>query len=242
MESPIVNLRAVIFDVYGTLFEVGPAPADAAARWERLWHDRFAAEPRLTLPQFSAACDEIIARENALARSRGIPHPEVCWPAVAAEVLPELRACPSTERDEFLFQQACLWHTARLAAEAPATLRALRERGLLLGIASNAQAYTVRELQEVLAPHYLDLSLFKPDLCFWSFEHGFKKPDPHVFQILTARLAGRGIHPAETLMIGDLLDNDIVPAQACGWQTWLLDANASGQGGGWRALVSRLRL
>ena len=31
-----MTIRAVIFDVYGTLLEVGPAPPDADARWQRL--------------------------------------------------------------------------------------------------------------------------------------------------------------------------------------------------------------
>jgi FMN phosphatase YigB (HAD superfamily) len=237
-----MNLRAVIFDVYGTLLEVGPSPADAALRWERLWRDRWAAPPRLTLAQFSAAGEAIIAREHALARARGIPHPEICWPAVATEVLPEMRACSGVERDEFVFQQACLWHTVRLAAEAPEMLRALRARGCLLGIASNAQAYTLRELHEALTAHGLGLDLFEPDLCFWSFAHGFSKPDPHVFQILNARLAARGIQPTEALMVGDRLDYDVEPARVSGWQTWHLQASPTedaSMAGDWKQLAQR---
>jgi FMN phosphatase YigB (HAD superfamily) len=221
-----VNLRAIIFDVYGTLLAVGPPPTDAPARWDRLCQDAFKAPPRLGLAQFSAACDLAIARQHALARSRGIPYPEVCWPSVVAEALPDLSALSLGDRDEFLYQQACLWHTVRLAAAARETLRDLRARGLLLGLASNAQGYTLRELQEALQPHGLGLDLFEPELCFWSFAHGFSKPDPHVFQILAARLQARGIAPAETLMVGDRLDNDLDPAKAHGWQTWLLGPSA----------------
>lgn len=240
MEHPHLKLRAAICDVYGTLLEVGPAPALAATGWENLWQASFHRPPRLTLAQFSAACDRIVTREHALARGRGIAFPEVCWPAVVAETLPELAALPAGAREEFLFQQARLWHTVRLAAHAPETLRALRQRGWRLGIASNAQAYTWRELHDALAPHGLGLDLFDPHLCFWSFEHGFSKPDPHVFQILTARLAALGICPHETLMVGDRLDNDLTPAQAHGWQTWHLRASPTGGGpgaGDWRQLA-----
>jgi FMN phosphatase YigB (HAD superfamily) len=68
-----VNVRAVIFDVYGTLLEVTPPP-NAAASWERLWRERFAMPSRLTLAQFSAACDAITTREHTAARlaARGI--------------------------------------------------------------------------------------------------------------------------------------------------------------------------
>jgi len=57
--------------------------------------------------------------------------------------------------------------------------------------------------------------------------------------MLTARLEARGISPTETLMVGDRLDNDIEPARAFGWHTWLLAATkpTGGQlGGNWRDL------
>ena len=50
-----MNIRAVIFDIYGTLLEVGPPPPDADARWQRLCRDLLRAEPRLSRLQFSVA-------------------------------------------------------------------------------------------------------------------------------------------------------------------------------------------
>ena len=32
-----MSVRAVVFDVYQTLLEVLPAPADAERRWQKLW-------------------------------------------------------------------------------------------------------------------------------------------------------------------------------------------------------------
>jgi FMN phosphatase YigB (HAD superfamily) len=233
-----VNIRAVIFDIYGTLLEVGPPPSDADARWEQLWRDSFATSPRLALAQFTAACADIVTREHAHGRARGIPFPEVCWAAVAAEALPELRGFSVVERDQFLFQQAQLWHTVRMVAEAAATLHWLKDRPSLLGIASNAQAYTLRELEQALATHALGINLFESHLCFWSFEHGFSKPDPHVFQILTARLAVLGISPREILMVGDRRDNDIEPAKAQGWRTWQFGPAADGDWADLREILS----
>jgi len=228
-----MKIRAVIFDIYDTLLEVFPPRPGAPAAWERLWRQDFRTRPRLSLAQFSAACQRITAREKNRARKRGIPFPEVCWPAVAAEALPGLDRLSPAERDDFLFQQTRQWHTVRLAAGAPVLLRGLRRRGLRLGIASNAQAYTLRELQEALGPHGLGLDLFEPGLCFWSFEHGFCKPDPHVFRILSARLAARNVRPGETLMVGDRLDKDIEPAKAQGWRAWQAGRKA---GEGWAGL------
>ena len=233
-----MNIRAVIFDLYGTLLEVGTCPPDADARWHRLCRDLLRIEPRLSRLEFSVATSQVIARHHQHARARGIRWPEVHWPAVVAEVLPELVRLPRREQEEFLFRQIQTGHTAHVTAETAAGLRWLKERPSLLGIASNAQAYTVRELTEALAAHGLGMDLFERDLCFWSFEHGFSKPDPHVFQLLTVRLAAHGVSPPEILMVGDRLDNDIEPAKAHGWQTWRWGPAADAD---WARLCARWR-
>jgi len=151
----------------------------------------------------------------------------------------ELRPTGWSARDEFLLRQVQASRTIELTAGTAALLRWLRERGLPLGIVSNAQAYTWRELELALAVHGLDLSLFERELCFLSFEHGFSKPDPHVFRILTARLEARGIRPAEILMVGDRLDNDIEPARACGWQTWQRTSPSDGDWAGLRCWLDQ---
>lgn len=236
-----MNIRAVIFDVYKTLLEVGPAPEDAEDRWRLLWREHLHARPRVTLTEFNAACLPIIAREHTTARLAGIPSPEIYWPAVTAEALPELAPLPAAVRDDFLFRHAQMVRTLRLAPASAETLGSLHAGGIPMGIASNAQPYTLREVDAALAVAGLSRELFRADLCFWSFENGFSKPDPHVFRLLTARLAARGIASAETLMVGDRIDNDILPARAQGWQTWHLDPEADGAvGGGWEKLRSWL--
>ena len=229
-----MNIRAVIFDVYGTLLDVGPPPSDADARWQRLCRDLLGAEPRLSRAQFSVASSQAIARHHQAAQARGIPWPEVHWPSIVAEVMPELVRLPPRDQEEFLFHQIQTGHATRMTAETAAALSWLKDRPSLLGIASNAQAYTLRELREALATHALGMDLFERHLCFWSFEHGFSKPDPHVFQILNARLAALGISPAATLIVGDRLDNDIEPAQAHGWRTWQFGLAADGDWAGMR--------
>lgn len=229
-----LTVRAVLFDVYATLLRVSPPPPDADAQWDRLSRDFFGTPPSRSRLEFSVACSQTIARQHAAARARGIPRPEVQWPAIVAEALPDFGRLPPAHQEEFVFRQMQMGRTLSLQDGASEVLTFLRERGCPLGIASNSQAYTLRELCEHLAPVGLSLDLFDPELCFWSFAHGFSKPDPHVFQMLTARLGARGITPGETLMVGDRLDNDIEPARAFGWQTWQLTpvaaAGKSGQG------------
>jgi putative hydrolase of the HAD superfamily len=237
-----MNVRAAIFDVYRTILAAGPPPADAAAGWVALWRDAFGIEPRLGLDAFGAGCERVIVREHAAARSTGIRWPEIYWPDVLLEVVPELASVNDSARDDFMLRQAGLWHTVGLMPGAVETLQGLRTRGVVLGIASNAQPYTLRELDRALAGGGLASDMFAPDLCFWSFAHGFSKPDPHVFRLLSARLRATGISPAETLMVGDRLDNDIEPARAQGWRTWHLDGvSQSGSAGDWTELAQFCR-
>lgn len=230
---------AVIFDVYGTLLEVGPPVAEPETGWTRLHQEFFHCAPRMSRAEFSVASTKVVAREHERARSRGVVHPEILWPSVVAEVLPEWRLLAPREQTEFISRQIQLSHTTSLCSEAAVLLPQLRAAGCLLGIASNAQAYTVRELDWALAESGLDRGrLFEPNLCFWSFEHGFSKPNAHVFQILSARLEARGVQAGETLMVGDRLDHDMEPARRHGWRTWWLTSEAGEPAAGpWSTLA-----
>jgi FMN phosphatase YigB (HAD superfamily) len=239
MEQPHLSIRAILFDVYGTILEVGPPPEDADALWEKLFADWLGGPPPLSRLEFFQCTGQGVARRHLEARARGIQWPEIVWPAVVEEVIPALAHLPARKRDDFILAQMKTGRRLRLAECAADVLRRMNEDGVLLGIASNSQAYTLRELDEALGEAALNLSMFDPALRFWSFENGFSKPDPHVFQLLAARLEARGIRPAETLMVGDRFDNDIEPARACGWQTWHLGPRSPGNlSGSWRELLA----
>lgn len=235
-----MTVRAVIFDVYATILEVTAPPPHAEDLWQELFAEMLSAKPPLTRTQFSVATGQVIARLHAEARAQGIPWPEVLWPRVVMEVLPDLAQLPVHQLDDFLLRQMQMGRTLRLADGAAECLSWLKSAGRMLGIASNSQAYTLRELHQALSNVGLDLSVFERDLCFWSFEHGFSKPDPHVFRILSARLEARGVFRGEALMVGDRLDNDVTPARTQGWQTWLLQAD-SPLGGNFRQLLAALK-
>lgn len=233
--------RAAIFDIYRTVLEVSPPPDDGEVRWAALCRERLGdGAARLTLAEFRVATQAEVAREHAAARVKGVVFPEVDWPSVVRAAMPEVATLDPAEQADFVFRQIALSHTVRLKAGAVDVWRALRERGVLLGIASNAQAYTLRELAEALEGTGAEPAWFEPTLCFWSFEHGFSKPDAQVFRGLTARLRARGIAPDEILMVGDRLDNDIAPAQAQGWRTWRLGEGDGRSGGDWAQLAAAL--
>jgi FMN phosphatase YigB (HAD superfamily) len=217
-----MKIHAVIFDVYNTLLTVEPGQPDVDAGWADLCCNFFQEPPRLTWKELGTACDAEISRRQLQARDMGIRFPEIIWPDIIRTILPEWRRLPSDHQSEFLFRHAQLARSVKINPQAAQTLPWLKQHGILLGILSNAQDYTLRELDQALRAVNLDRSLFEPWLCFWSFENGFSKPDPHCFRLLTQRLSLRHIHPEQTLMIGDRLDNDIEPARRFGIQTWHL--------------------
>lgn len=237
-----MRVRAILFDIYGTIFRVGLPSADADQQWVRLFREELSMDPPMNRLAFAAACSQAVARRHEWARARGVAHPEVNWSAVVQEVLPMLRQLSAPARARFIYRQMQLGRHIELDAGAAETLRKLRDGRWLLGLVSNSQAYTQEELRIWLGGVGMGLDLFHPNLCFYSFEHGFSKPDPHVFQCLTTRLEALGVGPEETLMVGDRLDNDILPARAFGWQTWhLTPQTADGvHGGTWEQLDRHL--
>ena len=238
-----MKIRAVIFDIYKTVLGLDPPPPDAEARWVALWLETFGGPPRFDLGSFRAACDVIIAREHAAARAAGITWPEVYWPDVVAELLPELARSLAKSPAAFMLRHAGLRHTVQLHPVAANMLASLHEHGVWLGLASNCQPYTLAELEVEFATAGLRLDIFHPSLRFLSFEHGYSKPDPRVFRLLAARLRLLGVTAPEALLVGDRLDNDIEPARAQGFQTWQLAAASSlvPMAGGWESLAKHLQ-
>lgn len=238
-----MRIQAVICDIYKTLLDVGAPPDDAVPRWEQLCRNLGRGAEAPTLTEFTAVTQRIIAREHLAAQAAGIRHPEIFWPTIACEAWPPLAVLKGPSLDDFLLAHAQLQRTVQLMPGAAEVLRTLMHRNVALGLISNSQPYTLRELDLACATAGLDRSLFLPDLSLLSFELGFSKPDPHIYRTLVARLARRGICPAQALVVGDRDDNDIQPARAQGFQTWHLASAGgtdSGRAGGWHELAMAL--
>jgi HAD superfamily hydrolase (TIGR01509 family) len=92
-----------------------------------------------------------------------------------------------------------------------ALFESLHERRLKLGLAANQPASVVAELDGFGIGH-----LFSHREV--SGHHGYRKPDVRLFLRACEDL---GVEPAATIMVGDRIDNDIVPARLLGMRTVL---------------------
>ena len=119
------------------------------------------------------------------------------------------------ELGRFLEAEHAAWDPARqLAAHTPALLEALRDRGLKLGLVSNAfdPGWLLhRDLEQMGLADRLDFAVF-------SSEVGKRKPHPAIFE---HALAALGVVPGVALFVGDRLYEDVRGAGEVGMTTAL---------------------
>ena len=231
--SPLPRIRAVAFDVYGTLF------ISESGDRSKLNGDNFRLFSRVLehaglTPATSAAGREAgrlfleaIDTSHERDRTAGIEFPEVeirdIWRRVLVRLnetgfisSPPADTSPSLCAAYYEVLSNPVYPMPRLSS----TLDGLRDRGITLCIVSNAQFYTPE-----LFPAFLGTGLeetgFDPGLCVWSYLLGRAKPDRLLYRDLSGRLSVHGITPGETLYIGNDMLNDVYPAAQEGFRTAL---------------------
>ena len=96
-------------------------------------------------------------------------------------------------------------------------LQFVKEKKLKTGLISNVGQEIDSYCNELGFEPYLDLKVT-------SFEVGYDKPRPEIFQLA---LEKAGVKAAESLFIGDVYEQDIVGARGVGMQAILIDRNHS---------------
>jgi putative hydrolase of the HAD superfamily len=227
------GIRAVLWDVYGTL--VVSASGDIAAG-DAKTRSRAMAEAlkavglpvdRNTAERAAVVLVEAITRTHERLKARGVQYPEVDIRSILSEVLVYLdaegfggekptRAFCEALAVEYECRSNPTWPMPGLAR----VLRHLQQRGIAIGIISNAQFFT-----PLLFPAYLDMNLealgFDPDLCVFSYRLHEAKPSPQLFHRALQVLTRRGIQPDQVLYAGNDRINDIRPAVKTGMRSAL---------------------
>lgn len=236
--TPLEGIRAVLFDIYGTLVISGSG--DVGTTGEATRADAFsAAIAACGLPAATCTADEatttlfgVIAEHHRRAEKNGIDRPEVNILEVWADVWDAMldRGWTTAARDQVDFARLAVEFEARANPTWPmpameSCVAALADRSMVLGLVSNAQFFTPE-----LFPAFVDKSLdelgFDPQLRYYSYEHRHAKPSPRMYRLAGQSLADRGIQPAEVVFVGNDVRNDVMPAAAAGFRTVLFAGDA----------------
>ncbi len=237
--GPVPGLRAVLFDVYGTLFvsgigEVGTVAEASSRAAVGAALEAMGVAPAGSLEGVAKQMERRVRVVHAeITRRHGIDYPEVQMPEIWSDVLAEL-ACRGALDPADVGRIDCERFAVEYEARAnpcwpmpclEGCLAGIRERGLWLGIVSNAQFYT-----PLLFPALLGRSAeacgFDPHLQFYSYRHGHAKPGPALFALAARALAERGVGAAETLYVGNDMLNDVAGASRLGFRTALFAGDA----------------
>ena len=131
-------------------------------------------------------------------------------------------------------EQEAWWHGAHLDPDAIPLLDSLRDRGIRVGLCSNAP-YRVESLHGQL--EFLGLESHLDSVTF-SAEVGWRKPSPRIFE---AAMAALGTGPERTMMVGDSEAADIAGAHAAGMWGVLIRRSGTGGSGDADAVIAALR-
>jgi putative hydrolase of the HAD superfamily len=214
------NIKACIFDIYGTLFMSGCGDISLVEGTNR---DQILQEV-LHTHQFSTQSTNLsncfyncIHRQQKIRRSEGIDYPEIEIRDVWKTFLKET-GITNVEKEaieHMAIDYECrvnpIWPMPNLQK----TLKSLREKGILLGIVSNAQFFTPH-LFETFTGKTIPENGFENDLCIYSYKLHIGKPSLKIYHPLIEALSKRSIKPQEALFVGNDLRNDVWPAQDVG--------------------------
>jgi HAD superfamily hydrolase (TIGR01549 family) len=199
-----VAVRAVVFDVDFTIAKPGP---DLGPEGYRRLGERFG----LALDPARYAAARVAALVD-LKRHPELDHDEEIWIRFTQRIIEGMGGVGDTYSAATEMEGA--WahaHHFELYEDALPALDALRAKGLRIGLLSNS----ARDLDEFVVHHRLTV-----DGVLSSRAHGKTKPHETIFRRMLELL---DVAPAEALMVGDTVEDDVEGALAVGMQAVLVD-------------------
>ncbi|HCA86528.1 MAG TPA: hypothetical protein DEQ61_14120 [Streptomyces sp.] len=206
VSGPPPAVRAVLFDFSGTLFQIASyADRIRAAMGDPV--EEALMEVMLSGLEAGLANPGVVAAQRGRdVSSAAHQHAFTTWYASVPELAPIAESLYEQLRDP------ALWVPY---ADSEATLSALADRGIALGVVSDVGW----DLRATFGHHRLGHHFSS-----WvhSYEHDTEKPDPRLFRHACREL---GVGPGETLMVGDHPAKD-GGAVAAGLRSYVLPAGA----------------
>jgi putative hydrolase of the HAD superfamily len=227
------EVRAVIFDVYGTLVVSGSGDVGSADTKDPSdqMGDAFAAvgvfPPFMKIPSFGPKLRQVIQQSNEARMSDACPKPEVdivdAWRTMLKEV-----GLADLANDTQTVVKLAAEYEARANPTWPMPgakelLGKLRSAGNPLGIVSNAQQFTLSLVSDLSAEAEEAGDLvcvgFDLNLCFFSNRFRQSKPGPRLFKALNEAMRRQSIRPEQAVYVGNDMLNDVYAASEAGLRT-----------------------
>jgi len=219
-------IEGILFDIYGTLFisesgDISMAKKQMvkAARLEKLLIQyNIQKSPGRLVEEFIVAIE---TRHKEL-KKLGVDYPEVEQDRIWRDVL---NISDQEKVRHFALEFELIVNPVYPMPNLKETLSALKKKGFLMGIISNAQFYTPYLFNWFLEKDIKQLG-FNPDLVFLSYQFGYAKPSKVLFQLAVEKLNSLNIPVSNILYVGNDMLNDIYPATAAGFKTGLFAGDA----------------
>ncbi len=250
---PANGIKAIFYDLDGTLRTSNPSPRDAFANQAACLGVAISAEDLLRAARWEhnyfAESDEVRADRLAF------PENQAFWMNYGRRQLVVLGASPELAEELALPLNRYMNEHYRpediLMPGVQQALQALKTAGYTLGVVSNRDQPYRDYLQEIGLGEYFDFSLAAGEVNSW-------KPDKGVFEHALQMV---GVRAEETIYVGDNYFADVVGARNAGLKPVLLDVHGIfdqpdcpvvcshlqflellEKGGGWADERSKLRL
>jgi FMN phosphatase YigB (HAD superfamily) len=249
---PLPGVRAVLWNVYGTLLSIAGGEVwfthpqafimqvalDKTVQEFKMWlsMSRRAGQPAEHL---ASIYEQALLKQRMASGGGNERLPEVSsellWTGVLKMLIQKDYRFDATfygSLNEFSRKVAYFFHrslqgTACYPGAADAMLR-LKARGLRQGLLCDAQPFTTLQLQRGLAEQIPEIrldNLLDDELRFLSCELRGRKPSERVFRKVQAAIQEQGLEPEEVLHIGNSVTRDLIPARRVGFRTALLAAD-----------------
>jgi len=230
------GIRAVVFDVYGTLIQSGVGDISLKSKVggdrEAIMREAFtAAGFKLTdegVNPLAELFQDTLSAQQDIRRGDDVDHPEVDIVAVWEDFLDQLEAYQIIQGaiTPLKIKSLAVHWEARVNPVWPMPgmvdlLTELRHRKFPMAIISNAQFFT-----PLIFPALLDEALsslgFIEEACVWSYEMKRGKPSYTLYETCAEYFEQKlKVKPSEILYVGNDMLNDIYPAHQIGMKTAL---------------------
>ncbi len=213
-------VKAILFDIYGTLIISGSGGINAT---ENKVTNRHKIEALFKKYSVNSSIDEVnalfvetVKKEHLKLKKNGHDYPEI----IVEKIWMDLLGLDNlTTARKYAIEFEFITNPVYPMPNLKKTIKYLSSKNYL-GIISNAQFYTPMIIEWFLGSNLKQRS-FNDNLLFFSYKFGYAKPSSFLFKLAKKNLKTKNLHPSSVLYVGNDMLNDIYTAQKEGFQTAL---------------------